>query len=178
LHPGSHLGKGEGEGLKQIVAGLNEVFQATKTSPVRVALENTAGQGSCLGGELKHLAHIFDKVKKPQRLAVCLDTCHFLAAGYDIRSSKGWNEAMQEADSLFGLKQIVAFHLNDSKGDLGSHLDRHEHIGKGKIGLDGFRHIVNDPRFKDHPGCLETPKSDDLSEDIENLRVLRSLVRK
>jgi deoxyribonuclease IV len=177
LHPGSHLGKGEPEGLKQIVAGLNEVFQSTKTSPVRVALENTAGQGSCLGGELKHLAHIFDRVKSPKRLAVCLDTCHFLAAGYDIRSPKGWNEAMQEADALFGIEQIVAFHLNDSKGDLGSHLDRHEHIGKGKIGLEGFRHIVNDPRFKNHPGCLETPKEADLKEDIENLRVLRSLVK-
>jgi deoxyribonuclease-4 len=177
LHPGSHLGKGEAEGLKQIVSGLNEVFQATKTSPVRVALENTAGQGSCLGGELKHLAHIFEKVKSPRRLAVCLDTCHFLAAGYDIRSAKGWNEAMQEADAMFGIEQIVAFHLNDSKGDLGSHLDRHEHIGKGKLGLEAFRHIVNDPRFKNHPGCLETPKEADLKEDVENLRVLRSLVK-
>jgi deoxyribonuclease-4 len=178
LHPGSHLGKGEAEGLKQIVAGLDEVFRATKGSPVRVALENTAGQGSCLGGELKHLGHIFDKVKNPKRLGVCLDTCHFLAAGYDIRSAKGWNEAMQEADAMFGIEQIVAFHLNDSKGDLGSHLDRHEHIGKGKIGVDGFRHIVNDPRFTDHPACLETPKKEDLKEDIENLRVLRSLVKR
>jgi deoxyribonuclease-4 len=177
LHPGSHLGKGESEGLKQIVSGLDEVFRATKGSPVRIALENTAGQGSCLGGELKHLAAIYEKVKQPKRLAVCLDTCHFFAAGYDIRSSKGWNEAMEEADKLFGLREIVAFHLNDSKGDLGSHLDRHEGIGDGKLGLETFRHIVNDPRFRNHPGCLETPKSDDMHEDIENLKRLRALVK-
>lgn len=177
LHPGSHLGKGEAEGLKQIVAGLDEAFRATKSSPVRIALENTAGQGSCLGGELRHLASIFDKVKTPKRLGVCLDTCHFFAAGYDIRSSKGWNEAMQEADKLFGIEQILAFHLNDSKGDLGSHLDRHMGIGQGKLGIETFRHIVNDPRFKNHPGCLETPKSDDMHEDVENLKLLRGLMR-
>jgi deoxyribonuclease-4 len=177
LHPGSHLGEGEAKGLKQIVSGLNEAFRATKGSPVRIALENTAGQGSCLGGELKHLGTIYDQVKQPNRLAVCLDTCHFFAAGYDIRSIKGWNEAVEEADALFGIDQIVAFHLNDSKGGLGSHLDRHEAIGRGQLGLETFRHIVNDPRFRKHPGCLETPKSDDMHEDVENLRVLRGLMQ-
>ena len=178
MHPGAHLGQGESVGLKQIVTGLNEAFRATKDSPVRVALENTAGQGSCLGCELKHLAVIYDKVERPERLAVCLDTCHLFAAGYDVRTPKGWDAAINEVDSLLGLDEVVAFHLNDSKAGFGSHVDRHEHIGKGKIGKEAFRHIVNDPRFADTPGCLETPKSDDLHEDVENLAVLRSLVEK
>jgi deoxyribonuclease-4 len=177
MHPGAHLGAGDEEGIKQIVAGLDEVFAATKTSPVRIALENTAGQGSCLGHQLAHLAAIYDRVKKPQRLGVCLDTAHFLAAGYDIRTPKGWDDAMKEMESLIGLKEILAFHLNDSKTPVGSRMDRHEHIGKGKIGKEAFRYIVNDPRFKNHPGCLETPKSKDLHEDVENLAVLRSLVK-
>jgi len=176
MHPGAHLGQGDAAGLKQIVAGLNEVFRATKISPVRVALENTAGQGSCLGNEIRHLAAIYEKMECPERLAVCLDTCHLFAAGYDIRTAKGWDIAMKEVDSLVGLDQIVAFHLNDSKTDLGSRVDRHAHIGQGTIGREGFRHIVNDPRFRDVPGCLETPKSKDLHEDVENLAVLRSLV--
>jgi deoxyribonuclease-4 len=176
LHPGAHLGAGEETGIKQIVAGLNEVFALTKKSPVRIALENTAGQGSCLGNRMSHLGAIFDQVKNPERLGICLDTAHFFAAGHDIRTPKGWDAAIKEVGSLIGLKQILAFHLNDSKTDLGSRVDRHAHIGQGKIGLEGFRHIVNDPRFKKHPGCLETPKSPDMHEDVENLRVLRSLV--
>jgi deoxyribonuclease-4 len=160
LHPGAHLGSGEDAAIKQIVAGLDEVFQATKSSSVRIALENTAGQGSCLGCEIRHLAMIFDRVKKPER----------------IRTAKGWDSAIGEVETLIGLKQIVAFHLNDSKTDLGSRVDRHAGIGQGKIGKEAFRHIVNDPRFRKHPGCLETPKSDDLHEDVENLAILRSLV--
>ncbi len=175
LHPGAHLDTGEEAGLKQIVAGLDEVFRATKTSPVRIALENTAGQGSCLGHKLSHLAEIYDHVTQPKRLGICLDTAHFFAAGYDIRSEKGWIAALDELDSLVGLKEILAFHLNDSKTDLGSRVDRHAGIGQGKIGRDAFRHIVNDSRFTNHPGCLETPKSADLHEDVENLAILRSL---
>jgi deoxyribonuclease-4 len=177
LHPGAHLGAGEAAGLKQIVAGLDEVFAATKRSPVRIALENTAGQGTYLGNKVEHLAAIFDRVKKPERLGLCLDTAHFFAAGYDIRTPKGWNAAIREVNSPVGLNQILAFHLNDSKTDLGSRVDRHEHIGRGKIGKEAFRHIVNDPRFYEHPGCLETPKSEDLREDVQNLATLRSLVR-
>ena len=177
MHPGAHLGAGEESCLQQIVSGLDEAFRATKDSPVRVALENTAGQGSCLGHRIAHLAEVFDKVDQPKRLGVCLDTAHFFAAGYDIRTPKGWDAAIGEVDKLIGLKQVLAFHLNDSKTDLNSRVDRHEHIGKGKIGSDAFRHIVNDPRFKNHPGCLETPKSKDLHEDVENLAVLRSLVK-
>ena len=176
LHPGAHLGAGEDRGLAQIVAGLDEVFDATKSSKVRIALENTAGQGTCLGNKIAHLAAIFDRVKQPKRLGVCLDTAHFFAAGYDIRTPRGWNAAIQEVDGMMGLKQILTFHLNDSKTDLGSRVDRHEHIGQGKIGLEAFRHIVNDARFRDRPGCLETPKSEDLHEDVENLGRLRALV--
>jgi deoxyribonuclease-4 len=152
------------------------VFRATKDSAVRIALENTAGQGSCLGNKIAHLAAIFDAIDQPKRLGVCLDTAHFFAAGYDIRSPKGWDAAIKEVDKLIGVKQILAFHLNDSKTDLGSRVDRHEHIGKGRIGREAFRHIVNDSRFSKHPGCLETPKSKDLHEDVENLALLRSLV--
>ena len=176
LHPGAHLGTGEENCLKQIVAGLDEAFAATKISPVRIALENTAGQGSCLGHKISHLAAVFDKVKKPERLGVCLDTAHFFAAGYDIRTPKGWDAAIKEVDSLIGLKQILAFHLNDSKTDLGSRVDRHAGIGQGKIGREAFRHIINDPRFTNHPGCLETPKGKDLKEDVENLAILRGLL--
>ena len=176
LHPGAHLGAGEAAGIKQIVAGLDEVFAATRQSPVRIALENTAGQGTCLGNRIEHLASVFERVKKPERLGLCLDTAHFFAAGYDIRTPKGWNAAIREVASQIGLKQILAFHLNDSKTDLGSRVDRHEHIGNGKIGKAAFRHIVNDARFKKHPGCLEPPKSEDLHEDIQNLATLRSLV--
>lgn len=176
LHPGAHLGAGEPAGLKTVVAGLDEVFAATKDSPVRIALENTAGQGSCLGYKMAHLAEIFDRVNRPERLGICLDTAHLLAAGHDIRSAKGWEAAIREVKSLIGLKQVLAFHLNDSKTALGSRVDRHEHIGQGKIGREGFRHIVNDGRFAKHPGCLETPKSEDLHEDVKNLAVLRSLV--
>jgi deoxyribonuclease IV len=176
LHPGAHLGSGEEAGIKQIVAALDEAFAATKMFPVRIALENTAGQGSCLGNRIEHLAAIFDRAKKPERLGICIDTAHLFAAGYDIRAPKGWNAAIRQVDSLVGVKEILAFHLNDSKTDLGSRVDRHAHIGQGKIGKAAFRHIVNDARFANHPGCLETPKSPDLHEDVENLRVLRSLL--
>ena len=175
LHPGAHLGAGEQAGLDRIVDGLNEVLRATKDSPVRIALENTAGQGTCLGHKISDLAEIYGRVKQPRRLGVCLDTAHFFAAGYDLRMPKGWDAAIAEVDSMIGVKEVLAFHLNDSKTDLGSRVDRHAGIGEGKIGREPFRHIVNDERFRDLPGCLETPKSEDLHEDVENLAILRSL---
>jgi deoxyribonuclease-4 len=178
LHPGAHLRTGEEAGLKWIVAGLDEVFRATGGAKVRIALENTAGQGSCLGHEIEHLAAIYDAAENPRRLGLCIDTAHLFAAGHDIRTPRGWNKTIKQIDSLIGQEEILAFHLNDSKTDLGSRVDRHEHIGKGKIGLEAFRHLVNDTRFKNTPGCLETFKSDDLHEDVENLATLRSLVKK
>jgi deoxyribonuclease-4 len=177
MHPGSHLGQGEEQGLRQVVAGLDEVLHATRSSPVRIAIENTAGQGSCLGHQVAHLARIFEGVQRPQRLGLCLDTAHFFEAGYDIRAARGWHAAMNEVERMVGLKQVLAFHLNDSKTDLGSRVDRHAGIGEGKIGRHAFRHMVNDQRFNDLPGCLETPKSADLHEDVENLAILRALCR-
>ncbi len=178
LHPGAHLGQGEEAGLKQAVAGLNEVLRATRGSPVRVALENTAGQGTCLGHRLKHLASILEAVERPDRLGICLDTAHLFEAGFDIRTRAGWNRVIREAASLFGLDQVLAFHLNDSRTPLGSRVDRHAGIGQGHIGREAFRHIVTDARFRSRPGCLETPKSPDLHEDRENLAVLRRLLNK
>jgi deoxyribonuclease-4 len=175
MHPGAHLGAGDEAGLTQIVSGLNEVFRSTHQCPVRVALENTAGQGTCLGHQITHLARIIDRADHPKRLGVCLDTAHFFAAGYDIRTLAGWNAAIKEVDTLVGLDRVLAMHLNDSKVDLGSRVDRHAGLGQGKIGREPFRHIVNDPRFKELPGCLETPKSPDLHEDAENLAILRAL---
>lgn len=177
LHPGAHLGSGEAAGFKQIISGLNEVIAATKSSRVRIALENTAGQGSCLGHQLQHLAAIYDGVANPRRLGVCLDTAHLFAAGYDIRSPAGWDRAIGEISRSISLEQILAFHLNDSKTELGSRVDRHAHIGHGLIGRKAFGHIVNDPRFAHTPGCLETPKEKDLKDDVRNLATLRSLVR-
>jgi len=178
LHPGAHLGRGEEAGLKQVVAGLDEAVAATKSSRVRIALENTAGQGTCLGHQIAHLAAIFDRVHAPRRLGVCLDTAHFFAAGYDLRGERGWESAVAEVDGLIGLDQVLAFHLNDSKTELGSRVDRHAGIGEGRLGRAAFGRIVNDPRFRDVPGCIETPKSPDLHEDIENLALLRGLARR
>lgn len=178
LHPGAHLGAGETEGLRLAAAGLDEVCGATKDSPVRIALENTAGQGTCLGAQLEHLGALFDKVRRPERLGVCIDTAHLFAAGYDIRKPKTWDSLMDELSRRVGLGNVLAFHLNDSKTTLGSRVDRHAHIGHGEIGRAGFRHIVNDPRFATHPGCLETPKSTELTEDRKNLATLRRLVRR
>ncbi|HYE31263.1 MAG TPA: deoxyribonuclease IV [Methylomirabilota bacterium] len=176
MHPGAHLGCGPDKGLGNIVAGLNEAFRATKGSKLRIALENTAGQGSCMGEKIEHIAAVYDRVDCPERLGVCLDTAHFFEAGYDIRTKEGWDKAIGEVEELIGLDQVLAFHLNDSKTDFNSRVDRHAGIGQGKIGKEAFRHIVNDPRFKDTPGCLETPKSEDLHEDVENLAILRSLL--
>ena len=175
LHPGAHLGQGEEAGIKRIAKSLDQIFKATKKSSVRIALENTAGQGTYLGHQIRHLAEIFDNVKQQDRLGICLDTAHFFAAGYDIRKPKGWNNAIREVESMLGLDQILAFHLNDSKTDLDSRVDRHDHIGHGLIGKHAFKHIINDTRFIDTPACLETPKSPDMHEDVENLNTLRSL---
>ena len=175
MHPGAHMGIGENVGLETIAGSLDEAFRATRRSPVMIALETTAGQGTNLGYRFEHLAEILERSPFPNRLAVCVDTCHLFAAGYDIRTPKGYATTMKQLDATIGCERVVAFHLNDSKKPLGSRVDRHEDIGKGQIGLDGFRNVLRDPRWRDVPMVLETPKSDDLHEDVENLRVLRSL---
>ncbi len=176
LHPGSHMGEGEEAGIKRIAQALDLCHEATPGYQTLTLLEITAGTGDHLGYRFEQLAAIRDRVKHPERVAFCFDTCHAFAAGYDIRTREGYEAVMEEFDRILGLERLKAFHFNDSKHPLGSRKDRHEHIGKGYIGLDGFRWIVNDPRFEDVPMVLETPKSKDMHEDVENLRVLRSLI--
>ena len=176
LHPGAHLGAGEEAGLEKIVASVNRVFRKTSNIRTRIALETTAGQGSSLGHAFEQIAYIFDNVREPERLCVCLDTAHVFAAGYDLGSESATRRMFREFDRVIGLDRLAAIHLNDSKTVRGSRVDRHEHIGKGKIGLDPFRLIMRDRRFRKIPKVLETPKGKDLREDVENLKTLRGLV--
>jgi deoxyribonuclease-4 len=176
LHPGAHVGSGEAAGIAQVAQGLGEVHAATSGFSAQILLETTAGQGSSLGHTFEQLARIIALTPQGERLGVCLDTCHIFAAGYELRTVEGYVATMGAFDRTLGLERLKALHLNDSKGELGNRKDRHEHIGKGHIGLEGFRNVMNDPRLAGLPGLLETPKGDDLQEDRENLAVLRSLV--
>src|ERR1700736_2948511 len=142
LHPGAHLGAGEEAGLEKIVKSINRLFAKIPKVKTKIALETTAGQGSCLGEKFEHFAHIIDNVREPDRLCVCLDTAHVFAAGYDIGSEKDVRQTFREFDRVVGLDRLVAIHLNDSKTPRGSRVDRHEHIGRGKIGLPAFRFIM------------------------------------
>jgi deoxyribonuclease-4 len=175
-HPGAHLGAGEDIGIKLIAQSLNEVHAACPGYKVRVTLEITAGQGSCLGYRFDQIARIIEATKESERVRVCFDTAHAFAAGYDIRTKEGYDRTFTEFDEAVGLELIAAFHLNDSKKDLNSRVDRHEHIGKGHLGIEAFRMLLNDRRFWGLPMCLETPKGPDLKEDRENLTLLRSLI--
>jgi deoxyribonuclease IV len=177
FHPGSHVGAGESEGIKRIAEALNVIHEQSPAYRTLSVLESTAGQGTNLGYTFGQLRAIIDGVEQKERMAVCLDTCHLFAAGYDFRTEKGWNAMMAEFDATVGLKRLVAFHVNDSRRELGSRIDRHEQIGKGEIGEGGFRWLMNDPRVRPVPKILETEKSDDMHEDVENMRVLLSLVR-
>jgi deoxyribonuclease-4 len=176
MHPGAHLGAGEAAGLAKIIGSLDQVFAGLPKIKTRIALETTAGQGSCLGDRFEHLAAIIANVREPERLCVCLDTAHVFAAGYDISTEAGVRKMFREFDRVIGLDRLAALHLNDSKTARGSRVDRHEHIGKGKIGLEAFRFIMRDRRFRKIPKVLETPKGKDLAEDIENMKTLRSLL--
>lgn len=175
LHPGSHMGEGEEAGLAKIAESLAHCFRETKRLKTGIALETTAGQGTNLGWRFEQLATILKKLRRKTRVGVCLDTCHVFAAGYDIRQAKDWKKTAKAFDEIIGLDQLKALHLNDSKTELGSRKDRHAHIGKGHIGLEGFRAIVNDKRLKDLPGLIETPKDNDPQDDIDNLDRLRGL---
>jgi deoxyribonuclease-4 len=175
LHPGAHLGAGEEAGLKKIAGSIDEVFWKIPKVRTKIALEITAGQGSCIGHRFEHLAHIIANVREPERLRVCLDTAHLFAAGYDINSESGVKKTFQKFDRVIGRDRLVAIHVNDSKTQRGSRVDRHEHIGKGQIGLEAFRFIMRSPRFRKIPKVLETPKEKDLAEDVINLKTLRRL---
>lgn len=177
VHPGAHMEQGEEAGIARVIAGLDRVHAATPGFRTLTLLEITAGQGSTLGYRFEHLAAMRQGVAEPERVAVCFDTCHAFAAGYDLRTPETYAATMAEFDRVIGLELLKCFHFNDSKGTLGNRKDRHEHIGKGGIGLSGFAHILNDPRFVHVPMILETPKSDDMHEDVENLAVLRSLIQ-
>ena len=174
-HPGSHVGTGEENGIKTIAKSIDEAHAACKGFEVKVALEITAGQGSTLGCNFQQMARIIDAVKENDRLRLCFDTEHAFASGYDIRTPEGYENTFSELDKYIGIERLVAFHLNDSVKDFNSKVDRHTHIGKGFIGLDAFRRLLNDKRFFGLPMCLETPKGPDLKEDIENLATLRGL---
>jgi deoxyribonuclease-4 len=175
-HPGAHTGSGEEAGLRREADALNRLFGAGIGGDVMVLLETTAGQGSSLGHRFEHLARLIELVDHNDRLGVCVDTCHILAAGYDIRTPESYAATFEEFDRIVGLDRIKAFHVNDSQKDLGSRVDRHTHIGEGRIGIEGFRVLVNDTRFAGLPMILETPKGEDLAEDIANLAKLRGLI--
>ncbi len=176
FHPGSHVGSGVEAGLERIAANLNRIFDEVPGNEVCLCLEATAGQGSNLGHRFEQLAFIIDRVDNGEQMGACIDTCHLFAAGYPLADAEEYAATMTQFDGILGFERLRIIHANDSKRGLGSRVDRHEHIGKGEIGLGGFRNVVNDERLQDIPVIIETPKGEDLAEDVENLRVLRSLV--
>jgi deoxyribonuclease-4 len=178
MHPGAHVDSGEEAGLARVAAALNEVHARCPGYRVKVLLETTAGQGSSLGYRFEHLARILSMVAEPNRLGVCLDTCHVFAAGYELAPRPCYLATMREFDRVVGLRRLCAFHLNDSVKPLYSRVDRHAAIGQGHIGLEPFRFLVNDRRFRTRPMILETPKEDAEGNDLDkvNLKVLRGLV--
>jgi deoxyribonuclease IV len=176
-HPGSHLGEGVEPGLERFVANLDRAIELSETSIVEVLLETTAGQGTNLGATFEEIAYILNNSRYTDRLGICFDTCHAFAAGYDLRTPEAYERTFRHLDETIGLERLKFFHVNDSKKGLGSRVDRHEHIGKGTLGLEAFRLLLNDPRFKHHPMVLETHKEKDLALDRENLAVLRSLLQ-
>jgi deoxyribonuclease-4 len=177
-HPGAHVGSGEETGLRRVTDGLNEALRRTAGYKVKVLLENTAGQGSCLGHRFEHLARLIADSADPGRLAVCFDTCHAFAAGYDLSTEEGYDAAFAEFDREIGLLKLKLFHVNDSVKPLGSRVDRHAGIGLGQIGEAAFRRLATDPRFAKHPMILETPKegADGDPMDPVNLGKLRGFV--
>ena len=177
IHPGSHMGAGLEVGLRRVTAALDETLGRTAGYRVKVALENTAGGGNSLGRTFGELATLIDRAARPERLGVCVDTCHLFAAGYDLRTETGYRRAMTECETTVGRRRVLAFHLNDARARLGSGLDRHEHIGRGFLGLRAFRSLMNDRRFTRVPKVLETPKEPEPTADLRNLATLRKLRR-
>jgi len=177
FHPGSHMGSGEDAGLGKVADAMNEAIERTaEYGDVVLTIETTAGQGTNLGYDFEHIAALIKKVDNKKRVGVCVDTCHIFAAGYELRNAEGYKKTFGEFDRIIGVDKIALFHVNDSKKDLGSRVDRHEHIGKGFIGLEAFRLLLGDKRFFKTPMIIETPKGKEMEEDIENLKVLKSLL--
>jgi deoxyribonuclease-4 len=176
LHPGAHLEAGVPAGIDQIARSLDQVHAAIPDHKAVTLLETAAGQGSCLGCTFEELGRIIDLVDDKSRVGICFDTCHVFAAGYDIRTREGYDRAMDEIEQYVGIENVGAFHLNDSKKPLGSRVDRHEHIGEGEIGLEAFRMLLNDARFKRIPKVIETPKTIETVSDRKNLETLRALI--
>ena len=174
-HPGSHLGRGVDAGIERYAANLDQAIGESGTTEPMVLLETTAGQGTNLGSGFEELARIMDRSRHPDRLGVCFDTCHAFAAGHDIRDPENYAATFERFDRIIGLDRLRFFHLNDTRHGLGSRKDRHEHIGRGAIGETGFRLLMRDPRFQAVPKVLETPKEEDLLDDVRNLELLRSL---
>jgi deoxyribonuclease-4 len=177
-HPGSHRGQGVEAGLERFVENMDRAITRSQTSTVMVLIENTAGQGTNLGSTFEEISFIISESQYGDGLGVCFDTSHAFAAGYDIRTRVTYEDTLSTFDQIIGLERLKFFHINDSKRPLDSRVDRHEHIGEGEIGLAGFRLLLNDPRFWQHPMVLETPKGKELKEDKKNLKVLRSLIAK
>ena len=174
-HPGSHLGTGVVQGLQNYVANLDRALEQSGVEDVTILLETTAGQGTNLGSRFEELVFVLEHSFYAHRLGICFDTCHAFAAGYDFRSARGFHKTFERLDQLIGLDRIGCFHLNDAKLACGSHKDRHEHIGRGKIGTMGFTRILQEPMLKHIPMILETPKGKVLEEDRMNLAVLKGL---
>lgn len=176
LHPGAHMGAGANAGIDQIARSLDEIHAAIPKHKVVTLLETSAGQGSCVGCTFEELGQIIDRVDDKKRMAICVDTCHIFAAGHDIRDRDGYEKTVDDIERHVGINRVALFHINDSKKPLGSRVDRHEHIGEGQIGIDGFRLLLNDERFRGIPKLLETPKKIEHESDRRNLATLRSLL--
>ena len=176
FHPGAHRGKGEEYALERIVQSINEVFQRSSARKTMLLLETTAGEGTNIGYKFEQIEYIIQHVKNHKRVGVCIDTCHIFAAGYDIRNEESYNNTIKIVERTVGISKVRAFHLNDSRRELGSRMDRHAEIGKGLIGIKGFELLVNDPKFKDVPGILEVPGGEEgYRRNLELLKSLRKL---
>jgi deoxyribonuclease IV len=176
LHPGAHMGAGAQAGIDQIARSLDQIHGALPAPNVVTLLETSAGQGSCVGCSFEELGRIISLVDEKRRVGICFDTCHVFASGYDLRTSDAYERTIEMLDHAVGLRNVGLFHLNDSKKALGSRVDRHEHIGDGQLGLEAFRLLLNDARFRGIPKLLETPKKIEHESDRRNLTTLRSLL--
>ncbi len=168
-HPGSHVGSGEEKAIQTLIGAYNDCIDRSPDCPTVITIETTAGQGTCMGYKFEQIAALIDGIQNKKRVGVCVDTCHIFAAGYDIRTAEGYESTMKEFDKVVGTKWVKGFHINDSKKELGSRVDRHEEIAEGFIGATAFKCLVNDPRWKHTIGVLETP-GEDYAKNLKRLR--------